>query len=358
VTPGLVIVWAGERAVTRVIRTPLVAQEAFVIGREQIVHDEQVSGRHLSVYARENDILITDLRSRNGTFVNGEQVKGQCVVQPGAVLRAARSVGVVLLDVEPYEQPRPGDPLAYDAIATLAERTVRELAPDLSIHASFVELCLMGAWSSRDQLVAAVRAAVASSQKGGHHTLRARDLGEVQLRDPVRPFAELFEHIMQAPPPFEIVRPYHVLTKFVLDGVRYEQLIAAGEESPIVTQMHIRTLYDAAPGYFQAGFWGHGVNSYSVYYARVTERMRVFLRFPYGDGVYASDPVLERREALAKLAKYSELARTLPVAHVTLIDSMGSASYELRRHDGSIVRSEGDLTSLDLVDLVALAHGA
>jgi hypothetical protein len=118
-------------------------------------------------------------------------------------------------------------------------------------------------------------------------------------------------------------------------------------------------LGDAMRGgdYFMAGFWGHGVNSYSVYLARRTERQNLFLRLPYGDGAYCRDPVRERAEALEKLERFSWLAETLPVRHVTLLDSLGTASYELVRHDGTVVSSPPDLYSLDDVDFLSLAMG-
>jgi hypothetical protein len=139
-------------------------------------------------------------------------------------------------------------------------------------------------------------------------------------------------------------------------GIPHETIIASDETNPVLVQMQ---LGDAVRGddYFMAGFWGHGVNSYAVYFARRTERYRLFLRLPYGDGAYCADPIRERAAALEKLERFSWLAETLPVRHVTLLDSLGTAFYELVRHDGTVITSPPDLYSLDDIDFLALAMG-
>ena len=102
-----------------------------------------------------------------------------------------------------------------------------------------------------------------------------------------------------------------------------------------------------------AGFWGHGVNSYSVYLASTTERSRLFLRLPYGAGAYSGPG--ERERALERLERFWFLAETLPVVHVTLLDALGTAYYELVRPDGRVITSPEGLYSLDKIDALELA---
>jgi len=46
-----------------------------------------VSSHHCEVLLRGNDVVVKDLNSTNGTFINGQQVNGEAVLKPGQVLR-------------------------------------------------------------------------------------------------------------------------------------------------------------------------------------------------------------------------------------------------------------------------------
>src|SRR5580704_3094620 len=46
-----------------------------------------VSSHHCEVLLRGNDVVIKDLNSTNGTFINGQPVTGEAVLKPGQVLR-------------------------------------------------------------------------------------------------------------------------------------------------------------------------------------------------------------------------------------------------------------------------------
>jgi pSer/pThr/pTyr-binding forkhead associated (FHA) protein len=51
------------------------------------IPDPSVSSHHCEVVLRGNDIVIIDLNSTNGTFVNGEQVTSEAVLQLGQIVR-------------------------------------------------------------------------------------------------------------------------------------------------------------------------------------------------------------------------------------------------------------------------------
>lgn len=357
---GLVLVWSKGEPQLRVVRLP--TQTAFVVGRELVPGDERTSARHATVYAREQDFTVTNTGSRNGTFVDGEEVSSQMTAWDRSVMRTGSSLWLISTDVAPFEalEPArdpsashaPGAALAPAAISFAIFDAVRGAMP---IHYSFVQRCLMSAWRDRAALVSAIEAAL--DRASGADKLREEHLPKLVPLRPVVPFAKLFEIIMKAPPPFKIPASYHCHAVVKRDGgIPHETIIASDKTSPVLVQTQ---LADAVRGddYFMAGFWGHGVNSYSVYLARRTERQRLFLRLPYGDGAYCTDPVRERAAALEKLERFSWLADTLPVRHVTLLDSLGTASYELVRHDGAVITSPPDLYSLDDVDFLSLAMG-
>jgi predicted component of type VI protein secretion system len=51
------------------------------------IAEGSVSSHHCEVLLRAGDIVIHDLNSTNGTFVNGHQVTGEAVLKPGQILR-------------------------------------------------------------------------------------------------------------------------------------------------------------------------------------------------------------------------------------------------------------------------------
>lgn len=76
------IVFRGEES-------PLHAGEN-VLGRDPacdiVIDDSTVSRRHACVTAGEGEILIADLSSKNGTFVDGERIEAAVLVYPGQAL--------------------------------------------------------------------------------------------------------------------------------------------------------------------------------------------------------------------------------------------------------------------------------
>lgn len=54
-------------------------EDIIYIGRSRLNHfqirDKFVSRRHLKVFKKENNYLIEDLKSKNGTFINGDQIR-------------------------------------------------------------------------------------------------------------------------------------------------------------------------------------------------------------------------------------------------------------------------------------------
>src|SRR5207249_3691784 len=66
------------------------------------IAEPSVSSHHCEVLLRGSDVLVRDLNSTNGTFINGEKVS-ESVIKPGQVLR----LGQIELRLEPDTAPAP-----------------------------------------------------------------------------------------------------------------------------------------------------------------------------------------------------------------------------------------------------------
>ncbi len=51
------------------------------------IAEGSVSSHHCEVHLRGAEIVVKDLNSTNGTFINGQQVTGESVLKPGQILR-------------------------------------------------------------------------------------------------------------------------------------------------------------------------------------------------------------------------------------------------------------------------------
>jgi pSer/pThr/pTyr-binding forkhead associated (FHA) protein len=75
-----------------------------------------VSSHHAEILLRGNDVVVKDLNSTNGTFINGQQVTGEAPLKPGQVLR----LGQVEIRLEIPGMPVPAAAPATPAPAPVA----------------------------------------------------------------------------------------------------------------------------------------------------------------------------------------------------------------------------------------------
>jgi transcriptional regulator of acetoin/glycerol metabolism len=61
--------------------------------------DDRISRQHARVRAAQGGVAIHDLGSRNGTYIAGERIDGEVWVQAPAVIRAGRTIALVVDDV-------------------------------------------------------------------------------------------------------------------------------------------------------------------------------------------------------------------------------------------------------------------
>ena len=70
--------------------------------------EPSVSGRHCEILLRGNEVVVRDLKSTNGTFIQGERIT-EAILKPGQILCLGR-VNLRLEVSAPVASPAPGAP--------------------------------------------------------------------------------------------------------------------------------------------------------------------------------------------------------------------------------------------------------
>jgi ABC-type multidrug transport system fused ATPase/permease subunit/pSer/pThr/pTyr-binding forkhead associated (FHA) protein len=133
----------------------------LIVGRQAAditIDDDRVSRRHAVIRAADGGVVVEDLGSLNGTWVNGARIEGATQVEPGDILEMGRT----LIEVEP---PAPGLIVRDGA---LAGRRF-EVADELTIGRQQADLVVEDEKVSR-------RHAVVRQTPGG---LQVEDLGSL-----------------------------------------------------------------------------------------------------------------------------------------------------------------------------------
>jgi len=75
-------------------RTHELTVEKTTVGRVEDntlqIAEASVSSHHAEISLRGSDVMVKDLNSTNGTFINGEQVSGEAAIKPGQILRLGK----------------------------------------------------------------------------------------------------------------------------------------------------------------------------------------------------------------------------------------------------------------------------
>lgn len=103
VVPGVVIVWTGANPTVMAFRIP---PDGLVLGREilETTTDDRISRQHARVSYRDGRFVVTDLGSRNGTYVGGHAlVDREVTVTPPSIVRTGRTVSVLMADIRRFE---------------------------------------------------------------------------------------------------------------------------------------------------------------------------------------------------------------------------------------------------------------
>jgi predicted component of type VI protein secretion system len=104
------------------------------------IKSSQVSRKHCELFEKHGMLLVKDLSSSNGTFVNGKKINGQRVMEPGDEL----GIGPIVFRVEKIGQPAPPRPAApaggkSSDTAIADEFGVAEAVPDEEFEIDFDE---------------------------------------------------------------------------------------------------------------------------------------------------------------------------------------------------------------------------
>jgi pSer/pThr/pTyr-binding forkhead associated (FHA) protein len=75
-------------------RTHELTVEKTTVGRVEDntlqISEASVSSHHAEILLRGSEVVVKDLNSTNGTFINGEQISGEATLKPGQILRLGK----------------------------------------------------------------------------------------------------------------------------------------------------------------------------------------------------------------------------------------------------------------------------
>lgn len=102
--PGVLLVFSDHSPQYRPV--PLRGSAPLTLGREDVgglpLPDGRVGRAHVELSFANGQFVITDLDSRNGTFVDEQRVEGTTRARPGSVLRLAQTVLVLHADLQRF----------------------------------------------------------------------------------------------------------------------------------------------------------------------------------------------------------------------------------------------------------------
>jgi signal transduction histidine kinase len=115
-----------------------VSSESFIIGRipeaDFVLPHVTVSRKHALLRVKESRVTVEDLGSRNGIFLNGEQVASSAVCEGDFLSVGDYAIVLRILDGAPIEASEPGRTLCLSATEA-RKRQMRLLERDASLHA-------------------------------------------------------------------------------------------------------------------------------------------------------------------------------------------------------------------------------
>lgn len=116
--------------------------EEFLIGRGSDCHivlpERQVSRHHAKIINENGTFVLHDLGSKNGTHLNGNQVKGSTTLRDGDEIQIALRVKLIFVGTDAtvpltVEEPEPHGNLELDKLQRAVRIQGQELLPPLSL---------------------------------------------------------------------------------------------------------------------------------------------------------------------------------------------------------------------------------
>ncbi len=143
-------------------------KDDFLIGRgsdcEIVLPERQVSRYHVKIRQEDGRYILEDLGSKNGTHLNGKQIKGSVPLQDGDEIQIALAVKLVFVGTDAtlpltFDPPAKEGSLSIDVAHRSVSINGKTLNPPLSL-AQFRLLELLydadGAVCSRDEIIEVV----------------------------------------------------------------------------------------------------------------------------------------------------------------------------------------------------------
>ncbi len=164
----VLIIQEGEKAGQRWT----IQHDLVVLGRgsecDLLLPERQVSRQHVRIRHENNEYVLEDLDSKNGTWVNGQQLKGERVLHDGDEVQIALAVKLVFIESEATAPIKLGNDGTHSTVPGKLRldrdsRRVfigsREIDPPLSLpQYRLLELLsdVNGGICTRDQVIEAV----------------------------------------------------------------------------------------------------------------------------------------------------------------------------------------------------------
>ncbi len=110
----------------------LINRSQFLIGRAEECHlrprSEAVSRLHCALLIEPGRVTLKDYGSKNGTFVNGQRVNGECLLKSGDLLQVAD----LSFEFRWLEEPVPAGSAKPTGVASSAQSQEKSAEPDLA----------------------------------------------------------------------------------------------------------------------------------------------------------------------------------------------------------------------------------
>ena len=114
-------------------REVIIPVAEFLIGRGEECHlrprSDAISRRHCVIVVNDKEVVLRDLGSKNGSYVNGQRVEGSCVVQPGDHVQVGPLQFELVIEHTLGGTKRP----AARDVKEVAARTAASVSQDLDI---------------------------------------------------------------------------------------------------------------------------------------------------------------------------------------------------------------------------------
>lgn len=118
---------------TQAGREVVIPVSEFLIGRDEECHlrprSDAISRKHCAICVSENQVVVRDLGSKNGSYVNGQRIEGEQVVQSGDQFQVGPLVFEIVTEHTLGGAKRP----AARDVKEVAARTAASATDDLDI---------------------------------------------------------------------------------------------------------------------------------------------------------------------------------------------------------------------------------